>query len=209
MVMLIAIMGCALPNGSKEYYGNERNDKKTGKQVELNGRDVKIENNDDLTVRENVNEDIGKNKNVIVRGNSRVSVGGHEFHDIGRAHEIRAGERILIESEGYNEIRAGEHISIESGGDNAIRAAKNFKIWADESAFVQTNGWMYISAGKNIQISSQGNEVRIDVNLEKDSATVIIDKNGDISLHGRNITLDASGKINMIDSTTRKNAKRK
>jgi type VI secretion system secreted protein VgrG len=125
-----------------------------------------------------------RDKKETVGVNSVAEIGGNLQESIGGSHSETVG--------GNSAITIGADKSMTIGRDLALKAGRN----ADQSAGQDLS----ITAGKEIVIDA-GDQVT----LKTGQASIILKKNGDITINGTHIRAKASGELELIGAKIRQN----
>ena len=170
--------------------------------------------NDTLTVGANRKATIAVDDQETVGGSQTVMVGGVQIVMVaaartvtsaleninagGRAKVVATAESTTIGASRTENVGGAETISI--GGAQTITVAGKGKLTVGADYTLGVGGGRQqtiaqsdtLSAGKQVVISA-GDEIV----LKAGSATMVLKKNGDIAINGKNISLDGKGKINV------------
>ena len=159
-------------------------DNKDAEQVYLHAEknlDTQVENNETLTVDvdrtktigNNESSSIGKNRDKSVGENQAESIGQNKSIDVGNNHsETIAKDKTLDVGEDHTES-IGKNMSINIGGNLTEKVGKKINIDAGDQIVLKTG-----------------------------SASITMKSNGDITIKGKNITVQGSGKINVKASSS-------
>ena len=198
--------------GSEEVYLQTEKDfnilvKNNETRTVGNDRVKTVENDDTTTIGNNRTETVGTNETISVHGNRTETVGGNESIAIagGRTETVAKDETITIagsrsETIAKNESFAiggarsaaiGKNESVSIGGARQVDIAKNDTLTVGSSRSQSVGGSDQLQAAKKITFDS-GEEILI----KSGDASITLKKDGTIILKGKDITLNASGKIN-------------
>ncbi len=179
-------------------------------------RDATIGSNETLTVGSNRTKSVGANETISVGSNRDGTIGGsetltvamqrthtvgvNETISVGAAQEITVGAAQAITVGANQTTNVGADQSIDAGGNQSTSVGKNasMTVGADESRSVK--GGRTSSIGKDDALKVAKNLV-IDagdsVTIKTGSAVIQMKKDGTITIKGKDITIDGSGKINV------------
>lgn len=138
--------------------------------------DTQVENNESLTVDvdrtktigNNENSSIGKDRNKTVGENQSESIGANKTIDVGSNHsETIAKDKTLDVGEDHIES-VGKNMSINVGDDLTENVGKKISIKAGDEIILNTG-----------------------------QASITMKKNGDITIKGKNLSLQGSGNVNV------------
>jgi type VI secretion system secreted protein VgrG len=162
---------------SEEIYIHAEKDKRVvveNDRSESVGHDEKIQIGNDRT------ETVGNNESITIEKNRTESVGSDETISIGnnRTESVGKNETIDIGENRTETVGKKENLSV--GDDRTTQVGKD-----DKS---QVGKRYSLVAGDSIQ-------------LQTGDASIVMKKNGDITIKGKNITVSGSGKINIKASS--------
>ena len=183
-------------------------------------RTESVGNNENITIGANRTEDVGANESVTI-GASQThtvalqrtrAVGVNETIAIGAAQEIVIGAAQVVAVGAAQSITVGANQSTSVGAAQTLEvgaarsvdvgAALSTKIGADESRKV--TGGRSTDVGKDDALKVAKNLV-IDagdsVTIKTGSASISMKKDGTITIKGKDIKIDGSGKINIKASS--------
>ncbi len=182
-----------------------------------------------LTVGNDRTRKVGANETVTVVANQTISVGGNrtdtvsqneartvliaQQQTVGAMRDVKVGasqshEVGISDSWGVGVDRStkiGSNNSLNVGSDRSadVGANDSLKVGKDRSASVGDNDTLSVgkdasmTVGKTLVVSA-GDEVSITTG----KASIVMKKDGTITISGKDITIDASGKINVKASST-------
>lgn len=125
-----------------------------------------------------------RDKKETVGASSVIEIGGNLQESIGGSHNETVG--------GNTAITVGEDQSTSVGRDLALKSGRN----ANQSVGQNLN----IAAGKEIVINA-GDELT----LKTGEASIVLRKNGDITINGTNVRAKASGELDLRGAKIRQN----
>jgi type VI secretion system secreted protein VgrG len=163
--------------------------------------------NEDITIGANRTEAVGANETITIGANRSITVGASETATVAvqRTHTVGANETIAI--------GAAQEIAIGAAQVVAIGAAQNITVGADRSVDVgsalSTNVGKAesrsVGEGRTTSIGKDdaltvGKNLVIDagdaITIKTGSASITMKKDGTITIKGKDITIEGSGKIN-------------
>ena len=145
-----------------------------------NNRTKNVKKDQSETIGENKTISVGKNHTESISENAGVTIGKNFTEDIGEASETTVGKEMSIS--------VGKVMSISVGKDMSISVDKNSATQVSEN--------MTIDVGKKLDITA-GDQIT----LKTGSASITMKKDGTITLKGKDISLNGSGKINIKASS--------
>ena len=187
--------------GSEELYIHAEKDK-----------NIVVEHDRTLKVGHDNTETIGNDEQVSVGHDQQFSVGHDQQITISnnRTESVGADESVSIEknrsaSVGQSEtLSVGKDRSLSVGNNDDVSVSKNrsTSIGKDEQLTVAEN--RSTSVGKNDETTVGKNfllNVADEIVIKTGDASITMKKNGEITIKGKDITIDGSGKINVKASS--------
>ena len=186
-------------------------------------RTEKVDLNEGITIGVNRTESVGSNEKITVGSNRSVTVGSSETKTvalqrthtvgvnetiaIGAAQEIAIGamqsvtigavQTVNVGASQSTTVGAGQTLKVGAARSVDVGAALSTKVGADESRAV-TGGRSTdigkddaVKVGKNLVIDAGDS-----ISIKTGSASITMKKDGTITIKGKDITIDGSGKIN-------------
>jgi type VI secretion system secreted protein VgrG len=151
-------------------------------------RTEKVGNDEKISIGHDRIEDVVNNEQITIGVNRSKSVGGNETLDVSKNQTESIGDD--------RTLTVGKKESITIGDDRREDVAKNetINIGKDRKHDVGDNDMLKV--GKKLLIDA-GDEVMI----KTGSASILMKKDGTITIKGKDITLEGSGKINVKASS--------
>ncbi|HEY2852772.1 MAG TPA: type VI secretion system tip protein TssI/VgrG [Gemmatimonadaceae bacterium] len=179
--------------GSEELYIHAEKDKKIvveNDNAESIGHDeaIEVKNNQSLTV--------GKEQSITIGGNRSLGVGKDERIDVGKSRSTGVGEndRTSVAKDRTHDIGKNEMLTI--GEKRTTSIAKDDELTVEENRKTTVGKNDELTVGKKLLISAADEIV-----IETGDASITMKKNGEITISGKDITLNGSGKINVKASS--------
>ena len=214
--------------------GNDRTKSVGHDQRESIGNDkaIQVSNNHTEAIGTNMTISIGANLSETVGANATHSIGatltetiGATKHEevalasvlgIGGAYQVSVGGAMnetvgMAKMEEVGLVKAvmvGGDSSEAVGGGKSVTAADNISESAGKNVAISAGKHVNVSAGKNLNASAGKNAsvVAADkITIQCGSATVVIKKNGDISIQGKKLSVKASGEVKIKGSKVKLN----
>lgn len=148
-----------------------------------------------VSVGAGMNETIGGAKAEEIGAVKSVNIGISSSENIGKDKTVGAGGNITESAGNDISISAGRNKSLEAGENIDESAGKNMSMHAGKNVTVNADENVAISAGKKMVITA-GDEITI----RAGDASIVMKKNGDITLKGNKITLKGDGDITIKGS---------
>jgi type VI secretion system secreted protein VgrG len=179
--------------------------------------------NETISIGANRSEDVGANESITIGANRTITVGGSETATValqrthavgvnesiavGAAQEIAIGaaQTVTIGAMQSISVGANQSTSVGAAQSNDIGAAQTTNVGADRSITVggaQSTSVAKarttsvgeddaLTVGKNLKITAADS-----ITLTTGSASITMKKDGTITIKGKDITIEGSGKIN-------------
>jgi type VI secretion system secreted protein VgrG len=173
-----------------------------------------VDNNEKITIVANRTELVGKNEDITIANNRSKSVGGSENVTVAlqRTHAVGVNETIAIGAAqevavgaaqtitvgatqattvgGSQSVSVGSSRSVDVGGGAAMTIAKKETRSVGEERATDIAKDDNLNVGKNLVI-----EAGDSVSIKTGDASITMKKDGTIIIKGKDVTVDASGKI--------------
>jgi type VI secretion system secreted protein VgrG len=149
-----------------------------------------IEHDETITVGNNRTESVGKDESISIGGNRTESVAKNETVDIGdnRSTSIGKNETVAVSGNRSESVSKDETIEIE--GNRTEQVGKKEQVTVNDTRSHSVGKDDSLEVGKNLQISAGDS-----VTIKTGSASLTMKKDGTIALKGKDITIEATGKI--------------
>jgi type VI secretion system secreted protein VgrG len=145
-----------------------------------NDRTETVGKNESITIGENRDESVGKNESISIGSNQSISVGGNRDASVGK------NESTTVSADRSLTVSKSESVSIGKDETLSIGENRSQDIGKDD----------LLNVGKKLAMVA-GDEII----LKTGSASIVMKKNGDITIKGKNITMNGSGKITVKASS--------
>ena len=145
---------------------------------------VTVANDQSISVGKNRSRDVGDDETVSIGKNQNISVGTSRTEDVGKDESISIGAN-RTESVAKDE-------SIDIGKNRNLNIGKNLEVVVGENRTTNIGKDDALSVGKKLVITA-GDEIT----LKTGSASITMKKDGSISIKGKDIKVDGSGKISI------------
>ena len=133
---------------------------------------------------------VGAGYQVTVGGAMNESIVGLKAEEIGAVKSVNVGGN-SSENVGANKsVDAASNISENAGKDISMSAGKNVAISAGDNMSGTAGKDVSISAGKKMILSAAD-----EITIVTGSASIVMKKNGDITMDGKKFTITASGNV--------------
>jgi type VI secretion system secreted protein VgrG len=134
---------------------------------------IHAEKNQDNIVENDETTNVGNDRTENVEHDEKITIGNDRTESVGKNEKITIGKN-RTEDVGENEtVSIGKNRNHDVGTDDTLNVGKNLTMVAGDMITLQTG-----------------------------AASIVMKKNGDITIKGKNITVQGSGKINATASST-------
>ena len=191
-------------------------------------RTEKVDLNEGITIGVNRTESVGSNETITVGSNRSVTVGASETKTVAlqRTHTVGVNETITVGAAqeitigGLQAVTVGaiqtinvgasQSTSVGAAQSNTIGAAQTNEIAADRSIKVGGAQSTTVGKGRTASVAEDdalkvGKNLVIEaadsVSIKTGDASITMKKDGTITIKGKDITIDGSGKINVKASS--------
>lgn len=159
--------------------------------------DTEVENDETLSVDHDRTKTISNDETSSIGNNRSKSVGVNQSESIGKSKSIDVGEN--------HSESIGKNKTLNVGGNHTESIANNASIDIGDNLSQSVGKDMTIDVGKD-STQNAGKNVAIiagdSITLKTGSASIVMKKNGDITIKGKNVTVQGSGKINIKASSS-------
>ena len=163
-------------------------------------RTESVTKDETITISGNRTETVSKNETVTVSVSRTHTIDVMDTLSVGAARAVTVGANDSTTVGGTQGLSVGASRSVNVGGDQVTSVGKNRALNVSKDDTVSIGENLKETIGKDAMISV-GAKMQIDVTeeltLQSGDASITLKKNGDITIKGKNITLDGSGKINV------------
>lgn len=187
--------------GTPENYNELRfEDKKGEEQVYLHAEkdfDTQVEHNQTLTVDNDRTKTVKHDENSSIDNDRNKTVGNNQSESIGKNKTIDVKEN-HTESIGKNmSLSVGKNISIDIGESHNETIGKNMTIGIGKDLKETVEGQYLESVTKEYALKAKTITLSADdqITLKTGSASIVMKKNGDITISGKNINVKGSGNV--------------
>jgi type VI secretion system secreted protein VgrG len=185
--------------GTEDFNEIRLEDKKGEEQVYIHAQKDKsevVEHDNTESIAHDESIDIGNNQTITIAKNRTESVGGDESISIdkNRTESVTGDEKVSIAKTRTHEIskndslNVGDNRSISVGKDDTLSVADNRSASVGKNDSLDVAKKLVISAGDEISITTG-------------QASIVMKKNGEIKINGKDISIEGSGKITVKASS--------
>jgi type VI secretion system secreted protein VgrG len=173
-----------------------------------------VGSNESITIGVNRTEAVGSNETITIGSNRSITVGASETATVAlqRTHAVGVNETIAIGAAqevaigAFQSITVGAQQSVSVGLNQDIDIGKNqsVSIGANQQEKIKGAQSTEVAKGRVVKVGeddglSVGKKIVVEagesITLKAGSSTLVLKKDGTISLNGKDITIEGSGKI--------------
>ncbi len=191
-------------------------------------RDESVGSNETISIGVNRSETVGSNETINIGANRSITVGGSETATValqrthavginetiavGGAQEIAIGAAQIVAVGAMQSISVGANQSTDVGVNQSTSVGGNqtTEVGGNRSVKVGGDQSLQVGKGRSTQVANDdalkvGKNLVIDagdsVTIKTGSASITMKKDGTITIKGKDITINGSGKINVKASS--------
>ncbi|GAB2882383.1 type VI secretion system spike protein VgrG1b [Uliginosibacterium flavum] len=193
-------------NDETHWVGHDR--KKTvdhDENVEVkNNRTEQVGVNEDITIGNNRTEKVGVNETITIGVNRTEQVGSNQSVTIG------ATDTLTVATQRTHTVGINETITVGAAQEVTIGAARVLTVGANQTTNIGNNLSLDVGSNRSSNIG-QNDQLDVGKNLvinagdsitiKTGSASITMKKDGTITIKGKDITLQGSGKVNVKASS--------
>ncbi len=174
-------------------------DKKGSEQIVIHAEkdeQIDVEHDETVKIGNDRTESVGANESITIAKNRTESVGGDESISVSgsRTESVTKDESVSIDGNRSLSVSKDERIDVT--GKRADSVGKNEDITIGENRTQNVGKNDTLSVGKNLAIDAADS-----VTIKTGDASISMKKNGDIKIKGKDISIEASGKIQIKASS--------
>ena len=150
-----------------------------------------------VSIGSNSSETVGANQTVTVAVASTETVGVNKALTIGAAYEVTVGAA-MAETVGASRTETvGVNSSESVGKDKSVHVGGNQKVEITKDATEQVDGKLTLTVKKDYGAKAKKImlEAEDELTIKVGQATLVMKKNGDITMNGKKITVKGSGDV--------------
>ncbi len=165
-----------------------------------------VDNNETITIHGNRTETVDKDEKITINGNRTETVQKNENITIngGRTETVAKDENITINGGRTETVAKDENITINGGRTETVAKDENITINGGRTESVAKDEGVTISGGRSVNITNAdsltvGKTLSItatdSITLTTGQASITMQKDGTITIQGKDITIQGSGEI--------------
>ena len=141
-------------------------------------------------VEHDQNESVGNNSTVRVGGNRVETVGKAQTLTIGTSFQVTVGTAMNETIGSDKQVQVGGTVSEAIGKDRRVTIGNDETLTIGKNFTVGAGNGITVEAQKNVSISAAE-----ELTLKCGQAVIVLKKNGDISITGKEISIKGSGNV--------------
>jgi type VI secretion system secreted protein VgrG len=164
--------------------GNRTEEVKKDETITIHGsRSETVDKDESITVGGGRTESVGGNESITIGGSRTEAVGGSESVAVGSSRTVAIGAS--------DSVAVGGNEALMIGGARQVNVGKTDALSVGAGRTVTVGGDDKLEVAKKIAVNG-GDEIV----LKSGDASITLKKDGTVIIKGKDITLNASGKIN-------------
>ena len=182
-------------------------DKKGEEQIYIHAqkdKKVMVENDRNEEVGHNETIKIGNDRGEEVGNDEAIKIGNNRSEDVSKNETISIGENRSTSVGNDEELSVGNNRKISVGKDESLSVTGNRTKSVSKDETISVTGARQETVGKNNNVTVKTRyllDVGDEILIQTGDASILMKKNGDIQIKGKNLTLEGSGKINIKASS--------
>ena len=163
-----------------------------------------VDNNETITISGNRTEKVEKDESISIAGSRTELVEGAESItvDKDRVRTVNGNESVSVEKDQSVFVKANRNLSVAKKEAISVGASRTNQVAENEDVSVGKKRSVSIGTDDGLKV---GKTLLIDVGdqvtIKAGSASIVMKKDGTITIKGKDIILDGSGKINVKASS--------
>ncbi len=183
-------------------------DKKDAEQIYIHAEknmDTQVENDETLTVdndrtkhiKHDENSNIDNDRNKTVGKNQSENIGENKSISVGKNHTESVAKNATIDIGGNQTFSVGKNINISIADNHTETVGKSMTISVDKDLKETVSGKYTEAVTKEYGLKAKSITMQADdqITLKTGSAQIVMKKNGDITISGKNINVKGSGNV--------------
>lgn len=199
------------PNFNEIRFEDKKGEEQLYIHAEKNQDNV-VENDETTKVGHDRTEEVGNDEKISIKNDRTEDVGNDETISIGgnRTESVEKDESITISGNRTEDVSKDETITIGGGRTESVSKDESITISGNRTEDVSKKEQVTIGDERNVTVSkndvlSVGKKLMVDAGdeilIKTGSASISMKKDGTITIKGKDITLDGTGKINIKASS--------
>ena len=183
-------------------------------------RTESVGSNESITIGVNRTENVGADETITIGSNRSITVGASETATVAmqRTHSVGVNETITVGAAQEVTVGAAQAITVGANQTTSVGADQSNSIGSNQTTQVGADRKVSVGGAQNTSVAKarntsvgEGDSLKVGKNLVIDagdsvtiktgSASITMKKDGTITIKGKDITIDGSGKINVKASS--------
>jgi len=193
----------SLKGGAANFNEIRFEDKKGSEQIVIHAEKDKL-----IEVEHDRNEHVGNDETYDVGHDQAITIGNNQNVSVGknRTESVGADESITIEGSRTESVGKDESISIAKNRTESVGKDENVDIGQHRTVTIAKNETMNIGETRAVQVGKDdslqvGKNLVFDagdsITIKTGDASISMKKDGSVTIKGKDITINGSGKINV------------
>ena len=171
-------------------------------------RKTEVKNDETVKVGGNRTESVAKDESITIGGGRTESVAKDESISIGgsRSETVAKSESVSVGGARTLSVAKDESTSVDGAQTLEVAKDQSITVSGGRTTTVSKDDSLSVSGRFTIQVDKDGAlqigkklviDVADEITIKTGDATISMKKNGDITIKGKNVSIDASGKANI------------
>jgi type VI secretion system secreted protein VgrG len=171
------------------------------------GRTEKVDKNESITIDGGRTETVAKDESITINGGRTETVAKDESITIngGRTETVAKNETITINGGRTESVAKDESITISGGRTESVSKDESITISGGRTESVSKDEGITITGGRTVSVGKDDSltvaknltiSAGDSISITTGSASITMKKDGTITIQGKDITIEGSGKIN-------------
>ncbi|MBS0447264.1 MAG: type VI secretion system tip protein VgrG [Proteobacteria bacterium] len=161
--------------------------------ITIHGQRTEVVDKDEtITIHQNRTETVDKEESITIHGGRTEKVDKDESITIdgGRTETVAKDESIAINGGRTETVAKDESITINGGRTESVAKDESVSVTGGRTVSIGKDD--ALSVGKNLSVTASES-----ISLTTGSASIVMKKDGTITIKGKDVTIQGSGKINV------------
>jgi type VI secretion system secreted protein VgrG len=193
-------------------HGNRTETVDKDEKITIHGNRTEVVDKDEtITIHQNRTETVDKNETITIHGGRTETVDKEENITIhgGRTETVDKNENITISGGRTENVSKDENITIGGGRTESVAKDENITISGGRTESVAKDEGVSITGGRTVSVGkddglSVAKNLTItageSISITTGSASIVMNKNGTITISGKNISIQDDGETNVKTS---------
>jgi type VI secretion system secreted protein VgrG len=176
------------------------------------GRTEQVDHDEKITIDGGRTEIVGKEENITIHGGRTEKVDHDENITIGggRTESVKNDEKITINGGRTEQVAHDEKVSIGGGRTTSVKNDEGVTIGGGRTVSVKNDDGLTVTGGRSVSVKQADSldvgatlsvTAKDSITMKVGSASIEMHSNGTITINGKDVTVDGSGKISVKASS--------